>query len=122
MSMIFFPCAGIHRRGGADMYGKGQRIAIIEGCRTPFMRSGTGYYDMMGWEIGRHAVKGLMSRVGLSSDHIGHVIMGTVAADISTPMSRVRLCSERACRIEYLPIPVRWPVYRQMPRLSRGQT
>lgn len=66
------------------MQGKGNRIAIIDGCRTPFQRSGTGYYDMMGWEIGRHAVKGLVSRVGIPSDTIDHVIMGTVAADIST--------------------------------------
>jgi acetyl-CoA acyltransferase len=66
------------------MYKKGSRIAIIDGCRTPFQRSGTGYYDIMGWEIGRYAVKGLVSRVPIAAEEIGHVIMGTVAADITT--------------------------------------
>ncbi len=66
------------------MYTKGSRIAIIDGCRTPFQRSGTGYYDIMGWEIGRYAVKGLLSKIPISAEEIGHVIMGTVAADITT--------------------------------------
>jgi acetyl-CoA acetyltransferase family protein len=66
------------------MYKKGSRIAIIEGCRTPFQRSGTGYYEIMGWEIGRYAVKGLVSKIAIPAEEIGHVIMGTVAADITT--------------------------------------
>ena len=66
------------------MYKKGSRIAIIEGCRTPFQRSGTGYYDIMGWEIGRYAVKGLISKVAFPVEEIGHVIMGTVAVDVTT--------------------------------------
>ena len=66
------------------MYKKGSRIAIIEGCRTPFQRSGTGYYDIMGWEIGRYAVKGLVSKVAVPVEAIGHVIMGTVAVDVTT--------------------------------------
>lgn len=66
------------------MYKKGARIAIIDGCRTPFQRSGTGYYDMMGWELGRYAIKGLVSKIAMPVDVIGHVIMGTVAADITT--------------------------------------
>lgn len=66
------------------MYMKGERIAIIDGCRTPFQRSGTGYYDIMGWEIGRYAVKGLVSKVPVPIEDIGHVIMGSVAVDVST--------------------------------------
>jgi acetyl-CoA acetyltransferase family protein len=66
------------------MYKKGSRIAIIDGCRTPFQRSGTGYYDLMAWELGRYAIKGLVSKIAMPVDVIGHVIMGTVAADITT--------------------------------------
>src|SRR4030043_505774 len=66
------------------MYKKGERIAIIDGCRTPFQRSGTGYYNVMGWEIGRYAVKGLVLKIPVPVEEIGHVIMGTVAADIAT--------------------------------------
>lgn len=63
---------------------KGKRIAVIDACRTPFMRSGTAYYDLMAWELGRHAVKGLVARTGIDPSAIGHVIMGTVMSDIST--------------------------------------
>jgi acetyl-CoA acetyltransferase family protein len=66
------------------MYKKGSRIAIIDGCRTPFLRSGTGFYDLMAWELGRYAVKGLVSRIPIPAEEIGHVIMGTVAADFAT--------------------------------------
>lgn len=68
----------------AVMYQKGFRVAVIDGCRTPFQRSGTGYYDLMAWEIGRYAVKGLVSRVPIDINEVGHVIMGTVAVDIAT--------------------------------------
>lgn len=60
------------------------RVAIIDGCRTPFLRSGTGYRHAMAWELGRHAVKGLISKAGIASRDVDHVIMGTVAADIAT--------------------------------------
>ncbi|MCX7679948.1 MAG: acetyl-CoA C-acyltransferase [Spirochaetes bacterium] len=60
------------------------RIAIIDGCRTPFLRSGTDFIDMMAWELGRHAVKGLIAKTGISGKNIDHVIMGCVATDIST--------------------------------------
>jgi acetyl-CoA acetyltransferase family protein len=66
------------------MAAKGSRIAIIDGCRTPFQRSGTGYHDIMGWEIGRYAVKGLVSKIPMDVNEIGHVIMGTVVADVKT--------------------------------------
>ncbi len=64
--------------------GNSVRVAVIEGCRTPFLRSGTGYYDLMGWEIGRYAVKGLMVKTGLSPQEVDHVLMGCVANDIAT--------------------------------------
>lgn len=60
------------------------RIAIIDACRTPFMRSGTAFYDLMAWELGRYAVKGLVARTGVDPSVIDHVIMGTVMSDIST--------------------------------------
>ncbi len=61
-----------------------ERIAIIDGCRTPFMRSGTAFYDLMAWELGRFAVKGLVAKTGVSHRDIDFVIMGSVATDIAT--------------------------------------
>ena len=60
------------------------RVAVIDACRTPFMRSGTAYYDLMAWELGRCAVKGLIARTGIEPSIIDYVIMGTVLADVST--------------------------------------
>jgi acetyl-CoA acyltransferase len=48
------------------------------------MRSGTVYYDLMAWELGRYAVKGLIARTGIDPGVIDYVIMGTVLADVST--------------------------------------
>ena len=60
------------------------RVTVIDACRTPFMRSGTAYYDLMAWELGRCAVKGLIARTGIEPSLIDYVIMGTVLADVST--------------------------------------
>ncbi|HUN54016.1 MAG TPA: acetyl-CoA C-acyltransferase [Smithella sp.] len=60
------------------------RVAVIDACRTPFMRSGTAFYDLMAWELGRFAVKGLIARTGIEPSVIDYVIMGTVVADVST--------------------------------------
>ena len=62
----------------------GKKIAIIDYCRTPFMRSGTEYSTMMAWELGRHAVKGLVAKTGIDPKYIDHIIMGSVATDIAT--------------------------------------
>ncbi len=60
------------------------RVAVIDACRTPFLRSGTAYYDLMAWELGRCAVKGLIARSGIEPSQIDYVIMGTVMADVKT--------------------------------------
>ena len=66
------------------MTNSNNRVAVIDGCRTPFLRSGSGYRDAMAWELGRSAVKGLVSRTGILSKEIDHLIMGAVASDIAT--------------------------------------
>jgi acetyl-CoA acetyltransferase family protein len=64
--------------------GKTGRVAVVDGCRIPFQRSGTGYYDLMAWELGRYAVKGLMVKTGMDPEDIDHVLMGCVAIDLAT--------------------------------------
>jgi len=63
---------------------QGNRVAIVEGCRIPFQRSGTGYASFMGWHLGQYAVKGLLARSGVSGADVDQVIMGCVATDIAT--------------------------------------
>ena len=58
------------------------RVAVVDACRTPFIRSGTAFYDLMAWELGRYAVKGLIARTGIEPSIIDYVIMGTVMADV----------------------------------------
>lgn len=64
--------------------GKIKRVAVVEGCRIPFQRSGTGYYDLMAWELGHFAVKGLMVKTGIDPKEVDHVLMGCVAIDMAT--------------------------------------
>ena len=66
------------------MVEKQTRVAVIDGCRTPFLRSGTEFRDLMGWQIGKFAVKGLLARTNFSYDEIDQVIMGCVVSDIAT--------------------------------------
>jgi len=61
-----------------------RRVAVIDGCRIPFQRSGTGYYDLMAWQLGRFAVKGLLAKTGVSPEDVDQVLMGCVATDIAT--------------------------------------
>ena len=45
-----------------------KRVAVIDGCRVPFQRSGTGFYDLMAWQLGSFALKGLLVRTGLAPE------------------------------------------------------
>lgn len=61
-----------------------KRVAVIDGCRVPFQRSGTGYYDLMAWSLGEFAIKGLLEKTDISPKDIDHVLMGCVTTDIVT--------------------------------------
>jgi acetyl-CoA acetyltransferase family protein len=60
------------------------RVAIIEGVRTPFLRSGTEFNDLMIYELGRYAVSGLLNKVGLDASVVDQLIYGTVVSDPAT--------------------------------------
>ncbi len=64
---------------------KMRNVVIIDGSRTPFLRSGTDYQDMMAYELGASAIKGLIHKTALKTDLIDQVIMGTVIHNIRTP-------------------------------------
>ena len=57
---------------------------LIDGCRLPFQRSGTGYEDLMAYDMGRMVLRGLLSRTGLPPDRIDRVVMGSVIQDVET--------------------------------------
>lgn len=63
---------------------EGNRVVLVDGSRTPFLKSGTGFSDLMGWQLGQYALQGLMSRVGIPYNTIDQVVFGCVAPDIAT--------------------------------------
>lgn len=57
---------------------------LVDGGRIPFQRSGTGYKDLMAYDLGRMAIEGLLARSGINASQLDRVIMGTVIQDIAT--------------------------------------
>lgn len=49
------------------------------------MRSGTDYLNLMSFQLGAFAIKGLLIRSGIDVSEIDQVIMGTVISNIKTP-------------------------------------
>ena len=62
-----------------------KKVVFIDGCRTPFLRSGTDYMDLMSYQLGHFAIKGLLVKTGLNPALVDKVIMGTVISNIKTP-------------------------------------
>lgn len=58
---------------------------FVDGCRTPFLRSGTDYSDLRSYDLGRMAIKSLLARTGFDPARLDRVIMGTVVVDVDTP-------------------------------------
>jgi acetyl-CoA acyltransferase len=63
----------------------GRRVAIVEGCRTPFARSGTAFRNMTAVELGKVSVRELIARAELDPKEIDHVVYGTVVQSVQEP-------------------------------------
>lgn len=57
----------------------GERIAIVAGVRTPFIKAGTRFAELSAVELGRLAVKEVLARGGIDPGWLGSVIIGNVA-------------------------------------------
>jgi len=62
------------------------KIVFIDGCRTPFLKSGTDYFhnDIMSYQLGQYAIKGLLTKTGIDPKEVDTVIMGTVISNLQT--------------------------------------
>jgi acetyl-CoA acetyltransferase family protein len=67
-----------------DAMDYGRRVVLIEGCRIPFLRAGTGYHDLMSYDLARLAIKALVARTQIEPEEIDRVIMGCVIAKLAT--------------------------------------
>ncbi|MEW5912119.1 MAG: acetyl-CoA C-acyltransferase [Thermodesulfobacteriota bacterium] len=61
-----------------------RRVVVVDGCRTPFLRSGTAFGDLMAYDLGCLAVSGLMQRARLDPAAVDLLVLGTVLADPKT--------------------------------------
>jgi len=57
---------------------------LVDGIRTPFLKSGTDYNDLMAYDLGRYAIQGLLARNDVDPATIDRVIMGNVIQEIKT--------------------------------------
>ena len=62
----------------------GRKAVLIDGCRIPFQRSGSGYGDLTSYDLGRLALKALLDRTQIEPGKVDRVIMGTVIARLAT--------------------------------------
>lgn len=56
----------------------------MDGCRLPFLRSGTAFVDQRAYDLGRMALKGLLTRTGIDPARVDRVVMGSVVQNIHT--------------------------------------
>lgn len=63
----------------------GRRVAIVEGCRTPFTKAGTDFKHLSAVDLGKIAVRELISRSNLDVTEIDHLIYGTVVQSVQEP-------------------------------------
>lgn len=64
---------------------KSSRLVLVDGCRIPFQKAGTGYRNLRSHELGRLVIRGLVDRTGIDPVHIDSVLFGTVIRDVETP-------------------------------------
>lgn len=57
---------------------------LVDGIRTPFLKSGTDYNDFMAYDLGRYAIQGLLDRNAVDPKNIDRVIMGNVIQEVRT--------------------------------------
>ncbi len=59
-------------------------VLVVDGCRTPFCRSGTELIDLSDYDLGRMAVAALLHRSRIDPAEVGLLVMGRVIADPQT--------------------------------------
>jgi acetyl-CoA acyltransferase len=67
------------------MKGMGRRVAVVEGCRTPFARAGTAFRELSAVELGKVSVRELINRANLDVKEIDHLVYGTVVQSVQEP-------------------------------------
>jgi len=61
-----------------------KKVVFIDGVRTPFLKSGTDYMDLMSYQLGQFAIKGLLDKTGINPEEVDRVIYGNVISNVKT--------------------------------------
>jgi len=59
-------------------------VAVVDGSRIPFLRAGGGYARLIGYDLARMALAGLLQRSGLPAAALDAVILGSVVQNPAT--------------------------------------
>jgi acetyl-CoA acyltransferase len=70
---------------GKGLKGEHGRVAIVDGCRTPFAKSGTTLKDLDVVDLASSAAAEVVTRSGVDPDDIGLSIFGVVVAALHAP-------------------------------------
>jgi len=61
-----------------------KKVVVVDGTRTPFLKSGTDYMDLLSYQLGQYAISGLLKKTGIDPKSVDRVIMGTVISNVKT--------------------------------------
>ena len=62
-----------------------RRVAIVDGLRTPFTKSGTDLKNVSTLDLGSRVVTELVNRAGIGPSQVDQVVFGSVVQDVSSP-------------------------------------
>lgn len=60
-------------------------VVWLDGVRTPFLRSGSEYAELIAYDLAREVIKAALVRHNLSGSEIDGVVLGTVVQNPETP-------------------------------------
>ncbi len=64
---------------------KARRVAIVDGLRTPFVKSGSVFRNESTLDLASSVVAELVARTGIDTATVDQIVYGTVVADVSAP-------------------------------------
>ena len=79
------PAVKVQAAERRELKGPRGRVAIVDGCRTPFIKSGTDFANMDVTDLASVAAAELIARSGLDPDEIGLSIFGVVVPALNAP-------------------------------------
>jgi acetyl-CoA acyltransferase len=79
-----------------------RRVVFVDGVRIPFQMTQTAYKDMIAYDLGRMALKGLLNKTALDPKSIDYLTFGTVIQEVRTS-NIARECALGAGIPNYVP-------------------